>query len=207
MSTLVSLEAQKRQVQGKGASRRLRKAELVPGIIYGNDFTPINIQLQHKELLRASQSKDFFAHLVNLTIEGTTYKVMAKDLQRHAYKNKLVHADFQNISEEEVVTFDLPLTFLNADSASGVKLGGHLSISKKSILVRCKAKDIPDSVEVDLANLAVNQILHISDVKLPENVQSYDLMLGSDHDLALASIHKVGGSSEESEGSAEGSEA
>ena len=199
MSNLVSLEADKRQVQGKGASRRLRKEDLVPGIIYGNDFTPINIQLQHKELLRASQSKDFFAHLVNLTIEGSTYKVMVKDLQRHAYKNKLVHIDFQNISENEVVTFELPLTYLNADAAAGVKLGGQLTISKKSILVRCKAKDIPESLEVDLVDLAINQILHISDIKLPDNVESYDLMLGSDHDLALASIHKAGGASDESE--------
>lgn len=203
MSNLITLDVHERQVQGKGASRRLRKEELVPGVVYGNDFTPINIQIKHKDLLRASGKKDFFAHLVNVNLSGKSYKVMVKDLQRHAYKNKLLHVDFQNISENEVVSFELPLTFLNADTAAGVKLGGQLTISKKTILVRCKAKDIPDSVEVDLASLEVNQILHISDVKLPKGVQSYDLMLGSDHDLALASIHKVGVSSAESEEASE----
>ena len=198
MSTMISLDVQKRELKGKGASRRLRKEDIVPGIIYGNGFTPVQIQVAHKELLRASQMKSFYAHVVELKVEGKAHKVMVKDIQRHAYKNKLVHVDFQNISDDEVLTFELPITYLNAASAAGVKLGGQLTISKKAITVRCQAKNIPETLEVDLSALAVNQILHISDIKLPEGVESYDLMLGESHDLALASIHKSGGSSDES---------
>lgn len=194
MSTMITLSADLRQVKGRGASRRLRKQQTVPGIVYGKTIEPINIQLEHKELLRASAFKDFYAHLINLKIDNQDYKVMVKDIQRHAYKNKLVHVDFQNIGADEMITFELPITFSNADTAQGVKQGGQLTISKKALTVRCQAKNIPESLEVDLANVEVNQILHISDIKLPEGVQSYDLMLGQDHDLAIASIHKANAS-------------
>lgn len=199
MSTTLSLEAAERQVRGRGASRRLRKADLVPAILYGHDLAPISLQIVHKDLLRASEKKEFYAHLVDLKVGRKTHKVMVKDLQRHAYKNKLLHVDFQAIGKNEVVTFELPLTFINADVAPGVKLGGQLTISKKTLTVRCKAKDIPDNVEVDLGELVINQILHVSDIKLPKGVESYDLILGADHDLAIASIYKAGGNTDSEE--------
>ena len=189
--TQLTLSAKKRLDVGKGASRRLRKEETIPGILYGKSFQPISLQFEHRHLLRLIKDKSCFSNLIDLDVEGEAYKVLIKDMQRHVYKNKVMHVELQALSAEDVVLAEIPLEFLNSEKAVGVKKGGALSLTMKTVRVRCKSLNIPAKITVDLAQLDVEQILHLSDIQFPEGVSSYDLMLGKDHDLPIASIHAV----------------
>jgi large subunit ribosomal protein L25 len=189
--TELSLSAKKRLDVGKGASRRLRKEETIPGILYGKSFEPVSLQFEHRHLLRLIKDKSCFSNLISLDVDGEAYKVLIKNLQRHVYKNKVMHLELQALSSEDVVLAEIPLEFINADKAVGVKKGGALSLSMKVIRVRCLSVNIPSQIIVDLAELDIEQILHLSDLTLPAGVESYDLMLGKDHNLSIAAIHAV----------------
>ena len=137
--TQLTLSAKKRLDVGKGASRRLRKEETIPGILYGKSFQPISLQFEHRHLLRLIKDKSCFSNLIDLDVEGEAYKVLIKDMQRHVYKNKVMHVELQALSAEDVVLAEIPLEFLNSEKAVGVKKGGALSLTMKTVRVRCKA--------------------------------------------------------------------
>lgn len=189
MST-IQLEAKPRYV-GKGASRRLRKEEKVPAIIYGNHLTPVAVELMHRHVINLSRDKELSSKVISLQVGENNYQAIVKNLERHVYKNKVMHIEFQAINANEMISVDVSLQFLNADRCVGVKKGGALSLYLRSIKVRCLPSKLPSSIEVDLSSLDVDQILHISSLTLPEGVESYDLMLGKDHDLAVASVQAV----------------
>jgi large subunit ribosomal protein L25 len=190
-----TLDAQVRDVQGKGASRRLRRhAALVPAIVYGGDKAPQNITVPHKDLVKQLENEAFYSHLVTLNIGGNAELVVLKDLQRHPAKPQILHADFLRVSASKKLHVNVPLHFINEESSKGVKTGGGIvSHSMTQLEISCLPADLPEYIEVDLADVDVGQILHISDLKLPKGVESVALAHGSDHDLPVAAIHKPKG--------------
>jgi large subunit ribosomal protein L25 len=191
MTTNFTLAAKARTDAGKGASRRLRRlAGELPGIIYGGTKAPQNISLSHKELTKALEDEAFYSHIITLTVDGAAEKVGLKDLQRHPAKATLLHADFQRVDETHTITMRVPLHFLNEDKCVGVRLeGGAIAHSISEIEVRCLPQNLPEFIEVDVADLHVGDLVHISQLKLPAGVESVELSHGEGHDHAVVSVH------------------
>lgn len=191
MTTNFTMAAKARTDAGKGASRRLRRlAGELPGIVYGGTKAPQNISLSHKDLSKALEDEAFYSHIITLTIDGAAEKVVLKDLQRHPAKATLLHADFQRVDETHTITMRVPLHFLNEDKCVGVRLeGGAVSHSISEIEVRCLPQNLPEFIEVDVADLHVGDLIHISQLKLPAGVESVELSHGEGHDHAVVSVH------------------
>ncbi|WP_444946244.1 50S ribosomal protein L25/general stress protein Ctc [Microbulbifer sp. VTAC004] len=209
----IKLNAIARSDEGKGASRRLRRLEgRVPGIVYGGEAEPQSVSLLQKDLFKALENEAFFSSMLTVDIDGKEEKVILRDLQRHPAKQLLLHIDFQRVSASTKVHVKVPLHFLNEDTSKGVKAGGIVSHTLTELEVNAPAGKLPEFIEVDLADLELDGILHISDLKLPEGVESADLSHGEDHNLVVASIHKPRGAveadaeAEAGEGEGEGEE-
>ena len=186
-----SLNANARNDLGKGASRRLRRnADLVPAIVYGGDKAPQNIALEARELKKALENEAFYSHVIKLSIDGKKEDVLLKALQRHPAKPVIMHADFLRVVAGHEVTVHVPLHFINEDSCVGVKKsGGVISHTMTEVEVNCLPKDLPEFIEVDMAGVDLNQIVHLSDLKLPKGVSIPFLAQGPDHDLPVANVH------------------
>jgi large subunit ribosomal protein L25 len=190
MSNEFVLNAESRTAGGRNGSRRLRRADQVPAIMYGVGHEPVALALTHNELTRKLQNEAFYSHIITLKIDGKDHKAVLRDLQRHPSRSKIMHADFQSVSDTQRITMHVPVHFVGADVAPGVKLqGGLVSHLMTSVEIRCMAKDLPGYIEADLSNLSLNQSVHLSDLKLPAGVQIVALAQGADHDLPVASIH------------------
>ena len=205
MAATFTINAKARTDAGKGASRRLRRqAGELPGIVYGGTKAPQNISLIQKDLAKALEDEAFYSHIITLTIDGASEQVVLRDLQRHPSKPVLLHADFQRIDATHEITMRVPLHFLNQEKCVGVRLeGGVISHSISEIEVRCLPQNLPEYIEVDLADVHVGSILHISDLKLPANVESVELAHGAAHDQAVVTVTLPRGSSTEEEAPAE----
>jgi len=205
MSEDFKLNAVARNDLGKGASRRLRRlAAQVPAIIYGGDKEPTNISVAQKELLKHLESEAFFSHIISLNVDGKAQDVILKDLQRHPSKPMIMHADFQRVSKSTKLHTNVPLHFLNEASSKGVKeQGGKIVHNLVQLEITCLPANLPEFIEVDIADMEVGQILHISDLKLPKGVTSVALSHGADHDLAVVTMLKPKGGSDESESEGE----
>lgn len=172
-----------RAEQGTGASRRLRKAGMTPGIIYGGTSEPMAIKLDHNALFHALRREAFHSSILDMEIEGKVEKVLLRDYQMHAYKQIVMHADFQRVSADQPIHVKVPLHFLNEDTSVAVKQSSgtiHHAISELDI--SCLPGDLPEFIEVDLANLDVGQTVHLSDLKLPKGVSA----ISSDGSMAIA---------------------
>ncbi|MCQ3828271.1 50S ribosomal protein L25/general stress protein Ctc [Microbulbifer elongatus] len=204
------LNANVRSDEGKGASRRLRREEAkVPAVIYGGEAEPQSIALLQKDLFKALESEAFFSSVITLSVDGKDETVILRDLQRHPAKAILLHADFQRVSADTKVHVKVPMHFLNEDTCKGVKAGGIVSHTLNELDINAPASKLPEFIEVDLADLELDGTIHISDIKLPEGVESVDLAHGEDHDLVVASVHKPRGAVEadaEAEGEESGEE-
>ncbi len=201
MTATFTLTAKVRTDAGKGASRRLRRlANELPGIIYGGTKAPQNISLIQKDLAKALEDEAFYSHVIALTIDGATEQVILRDLQRHPSKPVILHADFQRIDATHTIHMRVPLHFINQDKCIGARLeGGVISHTLSEIEVRCLPKDLPEFVEIDMTDIHVGTILHISDLKLPANVESVELAHGAAHDLPVVSVTLPRGSSTDEE--------
>jgi len=186
MSASLDINAQIRQDAGKGASRRLRRLGLVPAIVYGADHEPEMISLMHNELARHLEREAFYSQVLDLKLEGKTEKVVVKDLQRHPAKPFVLHVDFQRISAEEKIRMTIPLHFLNESSSKGVKSGGMVSHNLTEIEVVCLPKDLPQYIEIDVAEMNIGDILQLSQIPLPEGVA---LAHVPDHDVPVVIVH------------------
>jgi len=193
-----ALDAQIRTDEGKGASRRLRHSNLTPAIIYGGKAAPQSITLEHKELVKHLENEAFYSHIISLNVEGKAEDVILKDLQRHPAKPIVMHADFLRVSNTEKFTTKVPLHFINEDTAPGVKLGGGIvSHIMTDLEISCLPRNLPEYIEVNLGALDIGDSVHISDIKLPEGVESVALNHGADHDLSVANVIKPRGVAEE----------
>lgn len=201
MSDAFTLEAKSRADVGKGASRRLRRLEdKIPAIVYGASKDPVSITLEHNELWHQLENEAFFSHIISLKVDGKAEDVLLKDLQRHPSKSIIMHADFLRVDKNKAITVNVPLHFINEEACIGVKMqGGRVSHTATDIEVRCLPKDLPEYIEVDMIEVETGQVLHISDVTLPEGVESVALSHGSDHDLPIANVAIPKGSSDEDE--------
>jgi large subunit ribosomal protein L25 len=190
MSGHFELTAELREDKGKGASRRLRRlADQIPAIIYGGDKDPQPLTLIRKDLEKALENEAFFSQVLTITVGSDPQKAILKDLQRHPAKNRVMHADFLRVDDKTVVKVNVPIHFLNEEACVGVKMqGGMIQHQATDVEVQCLPGDIPEYIEVDMLEVETGQIIHLSDITLPEGVASVALALGEDHDLAIASV-------------------
>ena len=190
MSDQFELNAEVRNDLGKGASRRLRRsADLVPAIIYGGDKNPVPLTLVRKDLEKALDNEAFYSHVLKLKVGSGTEKAILKDLQRHPAKNNVMHADFLRVDDNVAIKVNVPIHFINEENCVGVKMqGGLVQHQATDIEVQCLPANIPEYIEVDMIEVETGQIVHLSDVTLPEGVTSVALALGESHDLAIASV-------------------
>jgi large subunit ribosomal protein L25 len=207
MSLSFNLKAESRNDLGKGASRRLRRVNGVPAVVYGGDAEPQSITLAHNEMDHALEQEAFYSHILSLSVDGgAEQQVILRDVQRHPYKRLIMHMDFQRVSAEQPIHVLVPLHFINEESCVGVKQGGGvISHAETEINVSCLPKDLPEFIEVDLINLNVGETLHLSDIQFPAGVTSVELSHGEDHDQAVVAVHapRGGAAAEEAEGDAE----
>ncbi|HLD65567.1 MAG TPA: 50S ribosomal protein L25/general stress protein Ctc [Pseudomonas sp.] len=184
-----NLNAEVRSDLGKGASRRLRRlASLVPAVVYGGDKAPQSISMLAKEVAKLLENEAAFSHVISLNVGGTVESVVIKALQRHPAKGHVLHADFIRVVAGQKLTAHVPLHFVNQDSSVAVKQhGAEISHTLVEVEVSCLPKDLPEFVEVDMANIEIGQILHLSDLVAPQGVQFVALAHGND--LAVANAH------------------
>ncbi|MDO7084440.1 50S ribosomal protein L25/general stress protein Ctc [Pseudocolwellia sp. AS88] len=197
MTDLLTLDAEVRTDLGKGASRRLRHANKVPAILYGEGKDPISLTLEHKNVFRAQQEEAFYTQVITLNIAGKPVECLIKDMQRHPFKQVVMHLDFLRIDATHAVQTNAPIHFINEEAA--VKKGGVISHLVNEIAVTCLPADLPEFIEVDLSTLEVGDTLHLSDIVLPKGVTSDELAKGESHDQAVASLNAPKGSSDEDE--------
>ncbi|HEY8025529.1 MAG TPA: 50S ribosomal protein L25/general stress protein Ctc [Burkholderiaceae bacterium] len=176
-----------RKEQGSGASRRLRNAGQTPGIIYGGTTAPVNVALDHNALYHALKKETFHSSILDLELDGKVEQVLLRDFQMHAYKQLVLHVDFQRVDASQKIHVKVPLHFINSDIAPAVKLhAGIISHVLSDLDISCLPKDLPEFVEVDLATLDIGHSIHVSDLKLPEGVTA--VAHGDNPTVATASI-------------------
>ena len=186
-----TLNANARDDLGKGASRRLRRnADMVPAIVYGGNKEPQSVSLEARELNKALENEAFYSHIISLSVDGKKEDVLLKALQRHPSKPRVMHADFLRVVAGHQVTVQVPLHFMNQEVCVGVKQGGGIiSHTMTEVEVTCLPKDLPEFIEVDMAKVGLNDIVHLSDLKLPKGVTIPALAQGADHNLPVANVH------------------
>ena len=189
MTAEFTLNAQARSDLGKGASRRLRRlASLVPAVIYGGEKEAQSISLIAKDVAKLLENEAAFSHIIALNVDGAVETVLIKALQRHPVKMFVMHADFIRVVAGQKLTAHVPLHFINQETSVGVKQqGGEVSHTAVEVEVSCLPKDLPEFIEVDMANVEIGTILHLSDLVLPAGVQL--VALAHDSDLPVANIH------------------
>jgi large subunit ribosomal protein L25 len=181
-----TIKATSRNVEGKGASRRLRRDASIPAIVYGGKSAPQPIQLDHEKIWLASQHEWFYSSILNLDVDGKVQQVLLRDMQRHPFKQIIMHLDFQRVSANEALRAKVPLHFLNEDTSPAGKTAGVLVLHElNEVEVSCLPKDLPEFIEIDLGKLAVGDIIHLSEIVLPEGVEVPALKLGKEHDVAV----------------------
>ena len=206
MSEDFVLNAELRADTGKGASRRLRHAGKVPAILYGAGKEPTALTLIHNELAHQVENEAFFSHILKVNVDGKGEQAIVKDLQRHPSRPVIMHIDLQRVSATEKIRVQVPIHFVNEDKAPGVKEGGLITHSVTEVEIACLPGNLPEYIEVDLSGLELNDIFHLTDIKLPEGTELVELTHGEGHDQPVASVHMPRAAKETSE-EEEGAEA
>lgn len=188
MSQTHKLSATARGDQGKGASRRLRRLGRLPAVVYGAHQEAVSIEMHHNDVFLASANEWFYSSLIELDIDGKSERVLLRDMQRHPFKPLILHLDFLRVSENEVLRARVPLHFLNQDSSpAGKSASVVIHHDMTELEVSCLPKDLPEFIAVDLANLDLGDIIHLSELVLPPGVEVAALKLGKEHDVAVVS--------------------
>ena len=205
MSNEFTLTAENRSDAGKGASRRLRRLQnKVPGIIYGGEAEPKMISLEMRELKKALETEAFYSHILTLKLEGGEQQAVLRDLQRHPSSGFPIHADFLRVDASHKITMTVPLHFTNEEACIGVKKqGGEIHHNVSEVEISCLPKNLPEFLTVDMTAVELDQVVHLSDIKLPAGVELTQLALGEDHDHPVVAVHKPkvrGGDEEGAEG-------
>ena len=187
MKTSFELVAEFRETQGKGASRRLRHDGKVPAILYGGHAAARTLTLSHQKLLIMLENERFYSTILNLKVGDQSQAAILKDVQRHPFKNAIVHIDFQRVEENEKIRISIPLHFTGAAVSPGVKSqGGLVSHMRNEAEVSCLPKDLPEFIEVDISGLSLNESIHLSQLKVPAGVVLVEL---AKEDAAVVAIH------------------
>jgi large subunit ribosomal protein L25 len=183
-----AIDAAVRHDMGKGASRRLRREEKVPGVVYGGGKAPAALSLEHKVIAKSLENEAFYSHILTLKTGTETERVILKDVQRHPYKTRILHVDFQRVRADEKLHMHIPLHFIGGDIAPGVKdAGGLISHIISDVEVSCLPDHLPEYLELDISEMQLNQIMHLSNIKLPHGVEI--VALTHEDDKPVVSIH------------------
>lgn len=186
MATEHNLSATSRKDEGKGASRRLRHAAMIPAIVYGGDAKPQSIQLEHEKTWLASQNDWFYSSIIALEVDGKKQNVLLRDMQRHPYRQVIMHLDFQRVKANEAIRVRVPLHFLNIEqSPAGKTADVSVTSELNDVEVTCLPRNLPEFIEVDLGSIEVGDTVHLSSVKLPEGVELVQ-KIDEEHDPAVA---------------------
>jgi large subunit ribosomal protein L25 len=192
MSVDFTLNAELRDEQnlGKAANRRLRKIGKVPAVIYGGGEEPVSVTFDHDKLVHSLEQEAFYSHILTVDVAGKSQRAILRDLQRHPYKPTILHMDLLRVREDTAINVHVPLHFINEDTCPGVKLeGGVASHNIVEVEISCLPNDLPEFIEVDAADLKLNDSLHLSDIKVPDGVTIVELSHGEDHDHVVVSVH------------------
>ncbi|MGA9343352.1 MAG: 50S ribosomal protein L25/general stress protein Ctc [Rhodanobacteraceae bacterium] len=205
MAAIHEIPVQSRDSGGKGASRRLRRTGKVPAIVYGAHLDPVSVQLDHKDILLATKHEWFYSSILDLNLDGDCQKVLLRDMQRHPFKMQILHLDFQRISENEKIRLRVPLHFLNQEKSPAGKASGVVVMHELTdIEIACLPRDLPEYIEVDLANIDTGDIVHLSEIKMPPGVEVPELRFGREHDIAVVVVREIREEVEEVPETAEG---
>jgi len=184
MAEAVVLNAELRQTPGTGAARATRRDGKVPGIVYGSGQDNIMIQLDRDVMNREVGKPGFYNHLYQLAVAGQTINVLPRELQVHPVTDAVLHVDFLAVKADATVTVEVPVVFLNEEECPGLVRGGVLNVVRHEIEVDCPATAIPEQIQIDLTGLEIGDSVHISMVKLAENVKPTI----DDRDFTIATI-------------------
>jgi len=193
MSDDINVQATSRSVFGKGASRRLRRENLVPAILYGADEQPQALLLKHNEVQKHLENESFYSQLLMLSVDGgESVRTVLRDVQRHPFKQQILHLDFQRVVKGAELQVTVGLHYIGEENCPGVKNeGGLVSHNDNEVTIACRPRDIPEFLEVDMSQMNVGDSAHLSDIKVPEGVRLVDLgEKGDDSDRAIASVIK-----------------
>lgn len=181
------IQATVREAQGTGASRRLRREGKTPAVLYGDNQEPVAIAVDHKTVFYALEKESFHTALIKLTLDGKTQDVIVRDFQIHPFRQEVQHIDFQVVDADKPLRIRIPLHVVNAETSQAVKLqGGRVSLLNTTVEVVTLPKDIPASLELDCGSVVAGDILHLSDIKFPEGVESVALKRNSN--LAVTTV-------------------
>ncbi len=186
------LVAEYREDQGKGASRRLRREGKVPAIIYGGGRAPRPLAFDQNKLLKELENESFYSSILNVKVGNKSQAVILKDLQRHPAKRQILHLDLQRVVEDEEIRMNVPIHFLNEETAVGVKQGGgKVAHLMTDVEVVCLPRNLPEYLEIDIGNLELDDMLYLSDLELPEGVEIPQLAQGPEQNHPIVSIHVI----------------
>lgn len=186
-----NVEATARTEQGRGAMRRLRREGAIPAIIYGGKSEPQNVSLRVNEMRKHLEHEAFYSHILTINVDGKPEQAILKDLQRHPYRQDVLHVDFQRVVAGEKLTVNVPLHFINETSCKGVKEGGVVQHVITDLEVRCLPRDLPEYIEVDMADIELGGNVHLHDIKAPAGVEILALAHGEDLTVAAVNTPRV----------------
>lgn len=180
--------ARSEELQGKGASRRLRKQNLVPAIIYGGNEEPMAISIKINEMVKSLEYEAFFSQILTITVDGEEHQAVIKDLQRHPAKGFPMHADFQRIVKGQKINMNIPVHFSGREEAPGTKAGGILSTLVTEVEIVCLPSQLPEYLEVDVSGMEIGDLFRLSDITLPEGVILFELDMEDAHDRTIVNM-------------------
>ena len=202
----IEVIAFKRDAQGTGASRRLRRSGFVPAVVYGGEKAPAMIQLDHNALYHALRKESFHSSVLNIKVDGQVEMAVLRDVQMHPFKQQILHVDLQRVDKDHQIHVKVPLHFVNAELSPGVKLGGGIASHVLTELdVACLPGNLPEFIEVDMSALQVGQSIHLDDLKLPAGVEAVSHLKVENPVLASIASTQKGGEEEAAPAPAAGS--
>ena len=199
MSDIVKMSVEARPGVGKGAARAARRAGMVPGVIYGDKKEPVTIQLKGNELLKTLNKGGFYQTIFDIDVAGDQHRVIPKDIQKNKLNGLPIHVDFMRLTKGAKIVLEIPVTFLNEETCIGLKAGGTLNVVRYAVELSVLPDNIPESIEIDLANFDVGDSVHISAAVMPEGAEPTI----TDRDFTVATIIAPGGASDDADDAAE----
>ncbi|HEY1637210.1 MAG TPA: 50S ribosomal protein L25/general stress protein Ctc [Rhizomicrobium sp.] len=184
MRDMQQLRAEARLGTGKGAAFRVRQKGLIPGVVYGGDASPETVSVPQRELERHVSTGTFLTTPFMLQVNGSSTRVIPRDVQLDPVTDRPVHVDFMRLKEGTQIVLAIPVRFRGQENSPGIKRGGVLNVVRHEIELLCPVENIPESIEANLSGLEIHGTLHISDIKLPEGV----VPMVKERDFTIASI-------------------
>ncbi len=209
MAGVFEFVAENRTETKHGAARALRRQGKVPAILYGGKAEPEKLTLDHNDVIKHLQHEAVYSHILDVKVDGKTQKAILKGIQRHPAKPRILHMDFLRVSATEKIRVHVPLHFLNEETSIGGKKGGVVTHNMVDLEISCLPSALPEYIEVDLTDVDLGEPVHLTDIKLPKDVEIVTLLQEGDHDLPVVQItqpKKVEEIEEETEVAAEATE-